>query len=1054
MMGNFFPPVIFQVEAIAGEAMASFGAINKQLKVMEAQALKTGKALTTVNKAAIVGTKVLKGLGVAVAAFAAIGVKEVMEVEKSYTRLGQAMAAVGVASDANRKSVAKLVDSYEELGFGGEKAADAYSVLITATGNVEKSNKLLAVSADLARYKQISLDEAARVLAKATQGSVRAFKELGISLDTSKSKSAGIEEAMDKLAKKVGGQATAYTKTFAGQLAILNENLGDLAEAVGMRVLPFLNRLVSGLNNTGTWIKKNQELVIALGAAITIALIPAVVSLTKKLGLLALAILRSPIARVAAVVFAIAYAFVKAYNASEDFRKKVGAVGKWVLGVVQNIVAGYEALERGIMLVTQAGMKMRLEWAKFRKDKEGEAEAKKDLANWEKQYAAIGKYTKAIEEAKRKIDDFTGKKLEIKWDFKIPTIPGFTNGGGLGDVIADDIAKGLDKAKQRFDDFGRDIADKWKKITGTFQNIISKDFETLIQQRIGDPIDQLIYDAQASIDRYQAASGAWTAATVALTKAQDAYVASLKTGDDAIMAAAESALGYAENAVGGLADEMNAALEELAKLQDDMINAVADMYEQISQLESDRTKVLKEAQKERIELEKDYNQEVARIRKDYDQSVIAAEASAASRRAEIIKQSVDQMRSAFRSATYKTLGSVYESLTFEGRYLKGGSIEKILKTLGLQTDKAKTLADNAAKLAGMGFSQTFIEEVIALGPDLGNNLAATILNSTPQSVAQLKTYWDELERVSLHGVDGIAGALNSGMKLATEELTAALLQVDVDLKTELAIAQQNLTDSLKEAFNNYSAALDEINNRTTEQIGAIDAQIAQLNAKIAMMKAALSTMSGLTTPGTGGSTTIIPRAETSEEEGPAGSCASGKGIYKVITYQGTVMSRTLVRCVPKTTTDSTDEEKAAADAANAAANAAAEDADAALAESLDALNATNLNLLKAGGTSTQSINSLVNDLVKGTVSASQIANAMASGLGADGKISAGDASSARYTGQAIDWYYKSQGISPITVNITANTNATSQDIANDVGWSIRTSSDVQYRVPRGAAKPD
>jgi lysozyme len=31
-----------------------------------------------------------------------------------------------------------------------------------------------------------------------------------------------------------------------------------------------------------------------------------------------------------------------------------------------------------------------------------------------------------------------------------------------------------------------------------------------------------------------------------------------------------------------------------------------------------------------------------------------------------------------------------------------------------------------------------------------------------------------------------------------------------------------------------------------------------------------------------------------------------------------------------------------------------------------------------------------------------------------------------------------------TVNITANTNASSQSIANDVGWAVRTSSDVQY----------
>ena len=50
-------------------------------------------------------------------------------------------------------------------------------------------------------------------------------------------------------------------------------------------------------------------------------------------------------------------------------------------------------------------------------------------------------------------------------------------------------------------------------------------------------------------------------------------------------------------------------------------------------------------------------------------------------------------------------------------------------------------------------------------------------------------------------------------------------------------------------------------------------------------------------------------------------------------------------------------------------------------------------------------------------------------------------SSARYTGMGIAAMDRG-----VTVNITANTNASSQEIANDVGWSIRTSGDVQYRT--------
>ena len=1025
MLGGFLPPVVFEVTANATQALASFKGINTQLKAMEAQALKTGKALTSMNKAAMVGTKVLKSFAVAFGLFAAIGVKEIMALEKSFVRLGQALANVGVSTEANRKSIGALVDSYEQLGFGSDKTADAYAVLITATGNVEKSNRLLAISADLARYKQMSLDEAARTLAKATQGSAKAFKEFGITLDTNKSKSVAAEEAIDKLAQRVGGQATAYSKTFAGQLAILNENVGNLAEQIGMRLLPFLNKLVSGLNNTGTWIKKNNDFVIALAAAITIALIPAVVNLTKKLALLATTILKSPIARLAILVFAVAYAFVKLYNATDNNRKMFAKFAQVVVDLSKFMV---DALENVWWVVAEA---LPLAFANFLKWVGKVVPKFKQMGEeLEKSIKSTGP-AKAFQKAKdellemsvalEKIKQGGGKPLELKWNFKVPEIPGFSgDGGDFGDAIVSETDKALDRATQRFKDFARDIADVFKQITASYKSIVTKDFDKLISERIGDPVDKLIYDAQAAITRYESASGAWTSANKALTKSQNDYVKALKTGEDSLIAAAESALGYAENAVGGLADDMATALEDIERLQEDMINAVVDMYEKISELETERTKILKEAQKERTELEKDYNKEIARLRKDYDSSVLIAEAEAAKRRAEIVKTSVDQLRSAFRTATYRTLGDVYSSLTFEGRYLKGGSMEKILKTLGLQSEKAQSLADNAAKLAGLGFSQTFIEEVIALGPDMGNSLSQTILNSTPASITQLQEYWKKLETTSLHGVDGIAQQLNSGMTLATEELTAQLLQVDIDLKNQLAEAQVALTNSLTEAFENYSSALDEINNRTAEQITAIDNQITLLNAKIGMMREALSKLSGLATPGTSGTTNIIPRAETTEEEGPASSCESGKGVFKVITYNGQEMSRTLVRCIPKATTDTP--------VVPVVPEPVEEDPN-----------------------KGKYYNYYTGEWVSDPSLIKPRSYIPPTSIVSTGTILSGredDTPNETAARQRIADIFAKAGQS-VTVNVTANTNASSQAIANDVGWAIRTSGDVQYRTSTG-----
>jgi hypothetical protein len=135
----------------------------------------------------------------------------------------------------------------------------------------------------------------------------------------------------------------------------------------------------------------------------------------------------------------------------------------------------------------------------------------------------------------------------------------------------------------------------------------------------------------------------------------------------------------------------------------------------------------------------------------------------AKRTAEIVKQSVDQLRGIYRSATQKSIGDIFSGLTFEGKYLKGGTTDALINALGLQLSKANVLADDAAKLSGLGFTQTFIEQVVAQGPDVGHKLADTIINSTPESVKQLQEYWLALEKQSQHGVDSVAEKLNSTM---------------------------------------------------------------------------------------------------------------------------------------------------------------------------------------------------------------------------------------------------------------------------------------------------
>jgi hypothetical protein len=986
-MNGFLPPVIFEIQANAAGAIAQFKRVNTELSIMEAKALKAGKALTGIQKAAVIGTRALKVMAVAFAAFAAYGVREVILLEKSYVRLGKAMANAGVATQANLASTSELIDGYEKLGFGADKAADAYAVLITSTQNTEKSNRLLALSADLARARTMSLEDAARALTRAQAGNARIFTQFGITLDSTIPKAKAIEKAMGQLEQKLSGQALAYTKTFAGQLAILTENLGNLAEQIGMRVLPILNKFVDGLNNTGTWIKKNSDFVIALTLAITVALIPAVVSLTKKLILLAATILKSPIARLAIVIFGVAYAFVKAYNSMEGFRKGIAAIGKFIITFGEVVYRVMTTAYNGILLLSRGGINARIALGKLLGKDEWVKDGQAALKQIDEVNAGFKQNIADFEKYRNKLDDFATKPIKLNWNFKTPQIPGFDN-GDIGDTTDDvnELSDALINARQRVKDFNIAMKDTAKILKETWAGIVGKDVKAAIQEGLLNPVDKLIVQAQKAVNAYQDASNKYNGALAAVTAAQNAYVAAVKKGNKELIAATESALGRAESAAEGLANIMQKSMEDLAKLQDDMIAAIVESYNEIAELERQRTEVLANATIERRELEKDYLKDTAKLRKQYEKDVLNAQQEAAKRSAEIVKQSVDQLRGVFKTATSKSIGDIFSGLTFGGLYAKGGTTEKILAALGLQTSKAQRLANDAATLAGLGFSQTFIEEVVSQGPDVGHQLAQTIIKSSPESIVQMRAYWEALQKTSSHGVDAIAKQLNSGVVLATEELTEQLAQVGRDLNNQLAEYQENLTTALTEAFDAYSEALDRINVATAKQISEIDAQIATLQARIAQLQYALAQLATMSAPGV---PAPAPRLTTS-----TGTATDNSAVIKK------------------------------AEAATAAANAAADKLDTANAKAEKDLIEFNKKLgLTADGKQLLDV---------GAVATKSLLKGLAGGAGVAGAVSG-----SRYAAQAANQY---------NISITAKTNASSQDIASDVGWAIRTSSDVQYRV--------
>jgi hypothetical protein len=142
---------------------------------------------------------------------------------------------------------------------------------------------------------------------------------------------------------------------------------------------------------------------------------------------------------------------------------------------------------------------------------------------------------------------------------------------------------------------------------------------------------------------------------------------------------------------------------------------------------------------------------------------------AAAKRESLTQQSMDRLRSAFASKTGFNIGEAFA----------GGadSADKMLEKLKEKLAGAKKLQENAAALAGMGYSQTFIEQVVSQGPEAGNKIAEALKKATPESTKEMQELYGQIGDVSENGMDSLAKTMNEGGNLATKELYGLHLQL-------------------------------------------------------------------------------------------------------------------------------------------------------------------------------------------------------------------------------------------------------------------------------------
>lgn len=181
--------------------------------------------------------KLAKNLGVALSTTAVIGfgkaaVKAFAEDEAAAARLAKAVDNLGL-SFANPQ-LASFVDELSQAsGVADDQLRPALQALLTTTGSLTNSQKLLSQAIDISRGSGVDLATVAQDLANAYVGNTKGLKKYNLGLTQAELKTASFTTIQEKLNAQFGGASAAYLATYAGQMQLLTTAAGEAKETIG-----------------------------------------------------------------------------------------------------------------------------------------------------------------------------------------------------------------------------------------------------------------------------------------------------------------------------------------------------------------------------------------------------------------------------------------------------------------------------------------------------------------------------------------------------------------------------------------------------------------------------------------------------------------------------------------------------------------------------------------------------------------------------------------------------------------------------------------------------
>ena len=198
-----------------------------------------------------IGGAATAGLSIAGAAAVEFGRESIEAAEnfnKAHERLAVVVENVGEDMKAEQSAISSTDHNLEALGFTSTETESALAKLVPVTHDVGKATTLLNLATDIARARNMSLDDATSLLVQVEGGRMRGLQKLGIATKDATGKTITASQAVVALNNAFGGAASQYAQSYAGKLAIIKAQTNDLKIAFGNTLLPILGNFAEGVS--------------------------------------------------------------------------------------------------------------------------------------------------------------------------------------------------------------------------------------------------------------------------------------------------------------------------------------------------------------------------------------------------------------------------------------------------------------------------------------------------------------------------------------------------------------------------------------------------------------------------------------------------------------------------------------------------------------------------------------------------------------------------------------------------------------------------------------